>query len=216
VRLPIRFALGALAIAAALAAAPLRAQPVDPDWPCVQRKVTRLSIAQMWTGPLPDALPPAARDGQVDALAARIAPRRTSLEEVATLVAAIGASPAAARDARLAALFAAVFEQIDRRRTRLVNGVARYARGQRVLSERIDAQESELAAREADAAPDDFDALDRIDALRDALAIQRRIYEERQASLRYVCESPVLLEQRAFAIARIVAAALEDGQADAP
>ena len=207
----IHLALVSLALAASLSASTAMAQPVDPDWPCVQRKVPRLSIGQMWTGPLPETLPAEARDEAVDNLAARIAPRRTSLQEVETLVAQVEASDAATRDDRLAALFAAVFEAIDRRRTQLVLGVTRYARGQRALSERIETLQSQFASLDGETSPDDFDALDRLDELRDALAIQIRIFEERQSSLRYVCESPILLEQRAFAIARIVASSIDEG-----
>ena len=31
----------------------------DPDWPCIQRKVSRLSIGQVWTGPPLDLTAPA-------------------------------------------------------------------------------------------------------------------------------------------------------------
>ena len=27
----------------------------DPDWPCIQRKQPHLSLAQVWSGPVPDA-----------------------------------------------------------------------------------------------------------------------------------------------------------------
>ena len=202
----------ALACAAlALSAVSAAAQPKDPDWPCEQRKVSRLSIGQMWTGELPDALPEAAFDPEVEALAARLAARRTTLEQAETLVAEIGASDAAPRDARLAALFAETFETIDRERTRLVEGVTRYAQGQRALADRIDARQAEIARLEAETAEDDFDALDRLDELRDELAWDVRIYEERNGSLRYVCESPVILERRAFALARVVKAAMGGG-----
>ena len=39
-------------------------------------------------------------------------------------------------------------------------------------------------------------------ALEDALRWDTRIHDERNAALAYVCESPVILEQRAFALAR--------------
>jgi hypothetical protein len=42
--------------------------------------------------------------------------------------------------------------------------------------------------------------------LEDRLAWEARIFKERAQSLTYVCETPVLLEQRAFAIARTLAA----------
>ena len=49
-----RVRLGLAALIAALAGPGAAADPTDPDWPCVQRKVPELSIGQMWSGPLPD------------------------------------------------------------------------------------------------------------------------------------------------------------------
>ena len=44
----------------ALAAARHRGrQGADPDWPCIQRKVPELSLAQIWNGP---ELPASAKD----------------------------------------------------------------------------------------------------------------------------------------------------------
>ncbi|MGF1658087.1 MAG: hypothetical protein ACFCUS_01515 [Rubrimonas sp.] len=197
--------------AAAVAAGAALAQPKDPDWPCVQRKVVHLSIGMMWTGPLPED-PHAWRDDpELAALAARIAARRTGMEEVAALLAQVGPGPDAPRAERLATLFSGVFALIDAERARIVDGTTRYAQRQRALSERIDAAQAALAAAEAAAKPDDFDALDAIEAQRDTLAWDVRIYEERNRSLTYVCESPVILEKRAFAVARAVMAEIEGG-----
>ena len=44
--------------------------------------------------------------------------------------------------------------------------------------------------------------------MEDKLRWDTRIYQDRQKSLTYVCESPVILEQRAFAVARMIAAEL--------
>ena len=41
--------------------------------------------------------------------------------------------------------------------------------------------------------------------MRNTLAWDTRIFKQRAQSLNYVCETPVLLEQRAFAIARALA-----------
>ncbi len=182
----------------------------EGDWPCVQRKVARLSWGQIWAGPpLPED--PLWREdtGLVD-LVPRVAARRTDIAEVETLVAGVGPAEEADRDARLVNLFAGAFDLIDRERTRIIAGIERYARTQRALSEKIDARRAELTELEANTAPDDFDALDRLDVLRDELAWDIRIFQERRRSLTYVCETPVLLEKRAFAIGRVIQAELGD------
>ena len=47
-----------------------------------------------------------------------------------------------------------------------------------------------------------------IEELEDEIAWETRIYADRRRSITFVCESPVILERRAFAVARIVQEAL--------
>ncbi len=203
-RLGIARGLGAAALWAALAAGPAAAQPVeDPDWPCVQRKVPALSLGQMWAGPVPQG--DWRDDSEVEALAREIAARRSPLEEVEAKVAAFAeAAPEAERPERLAELVAGVLASIDAERGQLIGGIGRYARNQTALSGRIEAMQRELATLNAAGAQD----LDRIEELEDTLAWETRIFRDRAQALTYVCETPVLLERRAFAIARLVAARL--------
>jgi hypothetical protein len=174
----------------------------------VQRKVQHLSIGMMWAGPIPEEMGSWRDNPDIAALAPRLAARRTALPEVEDAVARFAED---AGEGELALLFAGIFQIIDGERSRIVDGVTRFARRQQALSARIDAAQSAITEAEAAVAEEDYDALDRIEEMRDALAWDTRIYEERQRSLTHVCESPVLLEQRAFAIARIVMAEMEGG-----
>ncbi|GHG13056.1 MULTISPECIES: hypothetical protein [Paracoccus] len=194
--------LVALAI---LAAAPaFAATGTDPEWPCIQRKQPHLSLGQVWTGPVPDdRIAELARDPQIDALAARLEQRRLPIEEAE---AAIADFAAGADDARLTALMVAIFNKIEPDRSALIDGIARYGRSQVSLSQRIEERRAQMAELEAAADPD-FDA---IDAAEEALDWDQRIFTERQQSLTYVCETPVILEQRAFALGRAIAGHLGD------
>jgi hypothetical protein len=175
----------------------------DPDWPCVQRKVPELAIGQMWAAPMPPE--GWRRDDAVQALARRLAPRRVPIEQVETEAEAFVAGLSGkARAERLAALFAAVLHRINRDRGQIIDGIARYAHRQAELSARVEDMRLELARLKA--APDDRQDPDRIADLQDALAWEARIYQERAQSLTYVCETPVLLERRAFDVARALAA----------
>lgn len=196
---------GILALAALLLAGPALALN-EPDWPCQQRKVVRLSLGQMWGGPIPEDLQAWRADAEIVALAGRIAARRTPMAEVEAVVAQLAAGPDP--DARLTALFAGAFDIIDRERTRLVDGIVRFSQKQQALAAKVDAQQVEIARLERETRPDDFDGLDRLEALQDQTLWDVRIYDERRRSLQYVCESPVLLEQRAFALGRLIAARL--------
>lgn len=194
-----------LAIFALVLAAPAwAASGTDPDWPCIQRKQPHLSLGQIWTGPVPDdRTAELARDPRIDALAARLEQRRLPMEQAEAEIAQFAAQ---ADDARLTALMVAIFDKIEPDRSALIEGIARYGRAQVDMARRI--EERRAAMAELEAAPDpDFDA---IDAAEEALDWDQRIFTERQQSLTYVCETPVILEQRAFALGRAIASHLGD------
>ncbi|MCZ0961991.1 hypothetical protein [Paracoccus benzoatiresistens] len=189
-----------VAFALMLAAGPaLAATGADPTWPCVQRKQPHLSLGQLWTGPVPDdRIAELARDPQIDALAARLEQRRLPMEQAEAAIADFAAQ---ADDARLTALMVAIFNKIEPDRSALIAGIARYGQSQVDLARRIEERRAAMAELEAAADPD-FDA---IDAAEEALDWEQRIFTERQQSLTYVCETPVILEQRAFALGRAIA-----------
>lgn len=190
------------ALALALAGPAAHAQHVDPDWPCVQRKVPELWLGQMWPAEPPAALPEL--DPAEAALARRLSERRLPVEEVAAEASPLVAGLAPeARAERLAAIFDATLARVNAERGAIISGIARYARRQTALAERIEAMQLELAALEA--APEEGRDWDRIELLRDTLEWDARIFRDRAQSLTYVCETPVLLEQRAFAVARALA-----------
>ncbi len=177
----------------------LAAGPVDPDWPCVQRRQPQLSPGQVWSGPpADDAIAARAAEPDVQRLAKLIAPRRTSMEEAAELV---GAFAATADPAALTALFLATFGHIQKSRDRVMAGITRYAHKQEALDAHIKAQRREFDRLMAAESPD-FDAIDKVE---EDIDWSTRIFQDRQQSLTYVCETPVILEQRAFAIGRLIA-----------
>ncbi|TJZ92219.1 hypothetical protein FA743_08150 [Paracoccus gahaiensis] len=193
-----------LAVMALLAAGPaFGAAGTDPDWPCIQRKQPNLSMGQVWTGPIPDeAAIELARDPQIVRLADRLEQRRLPIEEAEATIADFAAD---AEDGQLVALMQAIFDRIERDRSALIAGIARYGQSQLSLSQRIEERRAEMAALEAAESPD-FDA---IDAAEEALDWDQRIFTERQQSLTYVCETPVILEQRVFALGRAIVSHLD-------
>ncbi len=170
----------------------------DPDWPCVQRKVEHLSVGVMWPHPIPESgepLPP-----EVDEVAAALALRRVSLDEAEGMVDALAAErPQMGLDA-YGRLFQATFERIDKQRARVVQGIGRYARNQARLAAELEDLRAEMARLEAADEPD-FDRMDEVEAEMDW---RERIFDDRNRSLTYVCETPVLLEKRAYAIAQML------------
>ncbi|MEM7668924.1 MAG: hypothetical protein AAF317_07195 [Pseudomonadota bacterium] len=191
----------ALALGVSVAHSPAEAFN-DPDWPCVQRKVTGLSIGQMWSAPLPPEEADWRGDVAVNELAPLLAARRTDLEAAESRIGSLEWSEN--RNERLTLLFAGIFEIIERDRRRIISGITRYAQKQRALSEQIDAMQASIVAERRATRDDDFDALDALEEREDQLIWDTRIYQERNRSLTYVCESPVILEKRVFALARMI------------
>jgi hypothetical protein len=179
------------------------AESADPDWPCVQRLLPEIAGGMIWAGPPLDQAEPAVEDKALQALAKELAARRVPIEEAEKQVEAY-ASPLNADDraARLSGLFKVTLEIINKDRASIINGIKKFSRGQRTLAEKITAKNQEIQSI----------ARDEI-LKRDALTAERdwdvRIFEDRRQSLTYLCEQPVLLEQRAFALARSIAGHLE-------
>jgi len=176
------------------------ADPADPDWPCQQRKVASISPGQVWSGPPLEAIGDAWRDDPiVSELARRLAARRTELDEAKTLIAGFVAASGADRNEKLAALAAGVLSVINGDRASLIAGIERYARRQQQLAEKIERQTAELAALPEGGS--EAEQSQRADLL-EIQAWDSRIFQERERSLTYVCELPVQLERRAFALGR--------------
>ena len=175
----------------------------DPDWPCIQRKQPHLSLGQMWSGPAPDdAIRALARTPEIAALADRLEQRRLPVDQAEAEIADYATS---ADNAQLTALMLAIFDRVDPHRTALMEGIARYGHKQVALAARIEDHRQKMAELETAASPD-FDAIDEREK---QLDWDMRIFQDRQQALTYVCETPVILEQRVFALARAIAAGLK-------
>lgn len=189
-------------LAAAIPAGSRAATSEDPDWPCIQRLVPRISAVQVWAGPEPD---PAMWQGDLDVarLASKLAARRTPLNETEKLVEDFAdAQPADALNNKLTALFGRTLQIINRDRASIIAGIKRFAKRQRQLAERI--RETRATLKDAG------DEASGGDDLRETLAWDLRIFDEREKSMTYLCEQPVLLEQRAFALGRTIYFFVED------
>ena len=102
------------------------ADPEDPDWPCIQRKVPAISAGMMWVGPEVDeddrswqsALP-------VADLAHRLAQRRTPIEEAEEEIDRFAAESQGERNAQLTLLFTALLQIVNVERGDIMAGIER-------------------------------------------------------------------------------------------
>lgn len=174
------------------------ASPSEPDWPCIQRRQPALSVGQIWGGPPPDEAVEARKtDADVQQLGRHIALRRLPMPDAEQMIADFAAS----HDAQAqTALFLVAFDHIQSQRNRVMAGITRYARQQDSLDGQINEKRREFSQLMQQDAPD----FDRLDRLEEEIDWATRIFQDRQQSLTYVCESPVILEQRAFALGRAI------------
>ncbi|MGF1610572.1 MAG: hypothetical protein ACFCUQ_14315 [Kiloniellales bacterium] len=204
-------AAGLLLCAAALSGpAPMAtaADPADPDWPCIQRKVPQVSPGMVWAGPPVEELEADWRqDVEVSQLAGTIARRAVPPGEAERLIADFAAGLDEERNEKLTLLFDATLSIINSERGSLIAGISRYARRQAALAERIHDMTATLNELPADGS-NEIQA--KREELQEALVWDTRIFEEREQSLQYVCEQPVMLEQRIFRLARAIMAQLEE------
>ena len=174
------------------------AQPSGDDWPCVQRRTGTISAAAIWSGPDLAQAGVWEDDSEAAALARKLASRRTSIEEGDKLLDEFAAKAGADKEKRLTLVFAGVLEIINNERDRVLSGISRYARGQNHLAEKVRADSDAVGdAQEASDSPPQ-----KREEAEQSLKWDKRIFEERSRSLTYVCETPGLLERRAFDIAR--------------
>jgi hypothetical protein len=185
--------------------ASLAADPRYPDWPCTQAKVPEISLAAVWAGPpLDDIRNKWKDDTKVGTLVARVAARRTPLEEAQKAITEyLAASAEKATAGKL--LFAGLFDALNAQRSSVMNGLERVTRKQREAAEKIRADTLALQALQGASAPDQT----RIDELGNQLVWQTRIFEDRRQVVKFVCEVPTAIDQRLFALGRTIQQEME-------
>jgi hypothetical protein len=182
------------------------ADPRYPDWPCAQAKVPEISVAAVWAGPpLGDASQKWKEDPQVSALVPRLAARRTPLEEAEKTIGDFLAGAAMQKVEKGTLLFAGLFDALNAQRSSVMSGIERVTRKQREAAEKIRDDTLALQALQ-DATPKDDT---KIDELSNQLVWETRIFEDRRRVVKFVCEVPTSIDQRLFALGRMIQQQME-------
>lgn len=182
-----------------------RAATGPADWPCVQRLVPELSWSAIWSGPSIEELKQNWwEDEEVGRTVRFAASRDTPSQEALKRVNAFLESRAEVDEERLSLLFAGLFDRISRERSRTIEAIRRYSRGQVDRLETIGRLVDELEeARSADTSDPQH-----IERLKNQIFWERKVFEDRQSSLRVLCEQPYLLEERLSRMVRSIQARL--------
>ena len=188
----------------------LAADPANPDWPCVQRKVPTLTSVQMWDGPAVDDLTQWHDNEEMRKLIAVLASRRVPLEEAAAAIARFAdAQPADKRDRALELLFAGLLNTVNNDRAVVMSGIERFQQRQKARAAEIERQGAMLRQLK-DRAESDEKARSELPAAQERYDWDVRVFTERQQSLPLACEVPVLIEQRLFELGREIRSRMND------
>jgi hypothetical protein len=178
----------------------------DPDWPCNQIKTPTFSLAAVWSGPELDLKSETWRgDSDIADLTAKMMQRRVPVADVEAAIAGFKAKAGPDADAKLLRAFAAGFQDLTQQRAQIIDGLERFGHKQRAMADRIRA-ESQTAQSAADEKKD-AQAQPGPDSA-EKLQWDMRVFDDRRQTIRYVCDTPTLIEQRIGAIARAVQQAL--------
>ena len=197
----LRCVIGAFVAVVASTGFCLAADPRYPDWPCAQAKVPEISLAAVWAGPpLDDAEQKWKDDPKISALVAKLAARKTPLEDAQKAITEFLSAPGTDKMAAGKLLFAGLFDTLNAERSSVLSGLERVTRKQRQAADKIRTDTLSLQALQ-DATPPDQP---KIDELGNQLVWETRIFEDRRRVVKFVCEVPTTIDQRLFALGRTV------------
>jgi hypothetical protein len=201
-----RVAYALVMIVACAVPAAHAADPRYPDWPCVQAKVPELSPAAVWAGPpIDDAAKAWANDPKIKDLVPRLAARRVPIEDAQKSIAEFMTGSAAERAEKGKLLFSGVFERLNAERGEVMTGIERLARRQKDMADKIRENVIELHKLQDMPAPEPA----KLEELSRQVEWSTRIFEDRRKTVRFVCEVPVLIEQRLGTLARAIQQGME-------
>jgi hypothetical protein len=184
----------------------IAADPRYPDWPCAQAKVPEVSLAAVWNGPsLDDATSKWKDDPKISALIPRLAARRIPLDQAEKTIVDFLSETDAEKKEKGKLLFAGLFERLNAERSSIMSGLERITRKQRDAAARV--RSDTLALQALQDAADKDQA--KIDELGNQLVWETRIFEDRRRVIKFVCEVPTAIDQRLFALSRVIQQEME-------
>ncbi len=189
-------------------AAPAAGQPVEPDWPCIQRKVITLTSVQIWDGPPTEELKDWEDDEEIKNLAGVLESRRVSLEDAEKAIKAFAEKqPTDQRDQKLTLLFASLLSKINKDRQFVLKQIVKYQKRQQARALELERQGRELEEKKQAIPPQDqLNTILTLTPEQEQYQWDARIFREREQNLTMACEIPVLIEQRAYEIGRLIRA----------
>jgi hypothetical protein len=201
-----RIVIAALFLLAASGRPGFAADPRYPDWPCAQAKVPEISLPAVWAGPsLDDVQDKWKDDPKMGALVTKLGARRLPLEDAEKETKEFLTSSGHDKATAGKILFSGLFDTLNAQRSSVMNGLERVMRKQREAADKIRSDTIELQGMQSAASPDQS----KVDELSNQLLWETRIFEDRRRVVTYVCEVPTAIDQRLFALGRVIQQEIE-------
>jgi len=192
------------AAAAILSLAPLTAamaQDADPDWPCVQQLIPKIAAAQVWNGPTVDenlamTAPPELSELGRNAMDPKVS-ADAAVKSLKTYFAKVKSRPRLASE--IPTVFIVALTDANGQREREINGIKGFTRGQFALSKKLAEDASELdKLTQGQLAKEGTPEKN----LEDRVSFERRMFEDNEHQVKYLCEAPGESESRIGLIAK--------------
>lgn len=181
-----------------------RSHGASSTWPCIQARVPELSVGAIWGGGQLDVQDRTwSSDPDLVPLVDKLSQRRVSEEEAKSTIRDYVDGLKDGKADKLSKLFIGLFQIVDAERKQIITGIERYAERQKSLADKIRQDSRELSKVETKMNPTSEDQ-ETIEGLRTQFEWDQKIYDSREQSLSAVCETPVLIEQRLYLLARAI------------
>jgi len=180
----------------------------EADWPCSQKFVAQLSPGTIWTGPPLDAALKSWHDNdKLRDIITKLSDDTTEEADGNKAITEFAAGLGADKDKGLTELFAGLFETMNNQRTSTQDGIKRFFRREKDVATKINKVEAGI--RELDKKGVKHDSAQYVEAKKQ-LMWNNRVYDERQKLTPFVCEVPILIEQRLGSYGRTILAQMSN------
>ncbi len=180
--------------------------PRDPDWPCQQIKVPNLSLASVWSGPAVDPQTSTWKDDpQVANLVSKLTPRREELEQAGKMIHDFGQYAGDQKAPKLLQVLAGIYSVLDAQRDSVITGLDRFGGRQKELASEIRSDNEMLHSMQSDPAADP----NSVQQMTEKVKWEAEVFQDRRQAISYACDAPTKIEQRLFALARMIQQELE-------
>jgi len=165
----------------------------EKDWPCAQRLVPELVLATFWQGPSLEGHDKWWKDEAMTAAVDELTDPTLTEAESAEIVNGFVETYNGDANGALVSVFSGVFEKLGYERRKQLKGIQKYVRQQRGITKEIARISKEMRKRRKEGQTAEMEEMK---LLHKTLEWNTRIYDERDRLTIYLCEEPVLLEQR--------------------